>query len=92
MPVVGFDVNTQRILADGKSWGEVGPYEELLGTLHFATDPLNGANSRITDVGLARRSDEGMVEFTADVSIILPVERSRGTGKLLLDVVNRATA
>ena len=41
MPVVGFDVNTQRILADGKSWGEVGPYEELLGTLHFATDPLN---------------------------------------------------
>ena len=89
MPVVGFDVNTQRILADGKSWGEVGPYEELLGTLHFATDPLNGANSRITDGGLARRSDEGMVEFTADVSIILPVERSRGTGKLLLDVVNR---
>ena len=89
MPVVGFDVNTQRILADGKSWGEVGPYEELLGTLHFATDPLNGANSRITDVGLARRNDEGMVEFTADVSIILPVERSRGTGKLLLDVVNR---
>ncbi|MDP6511703.1 MAG: alpha/beta hydrolase domain-containing protein [SAR202 cluster bacterium] len=89
MPVVGFDINTQRILADGKSWGEVGPYEELLGTLHFATDPLNDANSRITDVELAPRSDQGLVEFTADVSIILPVDRARGSGKLLLDVVNR---
>ncbi len=60
MPVVGFDIRTQRILADGKSWGDVGPYEELLGTLHFAIDPLNDANSRITDVGLAPRSDKGL--------------------------------
>ena len=27
MPVVGFDVKTQRVLAYGKSWGDVGPYE-----------------------------------------------------------------
>jgi len=89
MPVVGFDISTRRVLADGKSWGDVGPYEELLGTLHFAIDPLNDANSRITDVGLAPRNDKGLVEYTADVSVILPVDRSRGSGKMLLDVVNR---
>jgi hypothetical protein len=89
MPVVGLDVKTQRILADGKPWGEVGPYEELLGTLHFATDPLNDANTRITDLGLAPSNDQGLVEFSSDVSIILPVDRARGSGKLLLDVVNR---
>ena len=89
MPVVGFDVKTQRILADGKSWGDVGPYEELLGTLHFAIDPLSDANSRITDIDLAPRNDKGLVEYTSDVSVILPVDRSRGSGKMLLDVVNR---
>ena len=89
MPVVGFDVKTQRVLADGKSWGDVGPYEELLGTLHFASDPENDSNSRITDIGLAPRNEEGQVEYTSDVSVILPVDRTRGSGKMLLDVVNR---
>ncbi|MDP6071860.1 MAG: alpha/beta hydrolase domain-containing protein [SAR202 cluster bacterium] len=89
MPVVGFDVKTQRVLADGKSWDGVGPYEELLGTLHFASDPENDANSRITDIGLTPRNEEGQVEYTSDVSVILPVDRTRGSGKMLLDVVNR---
>ena len=89
MPVTGFDIRTRRTLADGKSWGDVGPYEELLGTLHFATDPLNESNTRITDVDLAPRNEKGLVEFTSDVSVILPVDRERGSGKMLLDVVNR---
>ena len=89
MPVVGFDVKTQRILADGKPWGDVGPYEELLGSIYFAVDPVNDANSSITDIGLAPRNSDGLVEYTADISIILPVDRSLGNGKLLLDVVNR---
>ena len=89
MPVVGFDIKTQRVLAYGKSWGDVGPYEELLGTLHFASDPENDSNSRITDIGLAPRNEEGQVGYTSDVSVILPVDRTRGSGKMLLDVVNR---
>ena len=89
MPVVGFDCTLQRILAHGKSWGDVGPYEELRGTLRFAIDPVHAANSRITDVALAPRNHQGHVEFGADVSIILPVEPQRGSGRLLLDVVNR---
>jgi hypothetical protein len=89
MPVVGFDLAFRRPLAGGKAWGEVGPYEELRGTLRFAIDPAQAANTRITDVELAPRNAQGRVEFASDVSIILPVERSRGSGRLMLDVVNR---
>ncbi len=89
MPVVGFDLAFQRPLADGKSWGDVGPYEELRGTLRFAINPTHTANGRITDVELAPRHGNGLVEFATDVSIILPVDRSRSRGRLLLDVVNR---
>jgi hypothetical protein len=89
MPVVGFDIDFSRTLADGKSWGDVGPYEEIRGKLRFAIDPLNEFNSRVTDVGLAPRNSDGLVEFSSDVSIILPVDRSKGSGKMMLDVVNR---
>ncbi len=89
MPVTGFDVRFRRPLADGKSWGDVGPYEELRGTLHFAIDPNHPANERITDVSLAPRNSDGRVAFSADVSIILPVERGKANGRMVLDVVNR---
>jgi hypothetical protein len=29
MPVVGFDLSFQRVLADGEAFGDVGAYEEL---------------------------------------------------------------
>ena len=89
MPVTGFDVKFKRTLADGRSWGDVGPYEELRGTLRFALDPNSEANARITDAGLAPRNASGAVEWSSDVSVILPADRSRGSGRLMLDVVNR---
>ncbi len=89
MPVSGLDIRFRRPLADGRSWGDVGPYEEIRGTLRFAIDPENDANIRITDAGRAARDSDGRVEFSSDVSIILPADPSRGSGRLMLDVVNR---
>ena len=89
MPVSGLDIRFRRPLADGRSWGDVGPYEEIRGTLRFAIDPENDANMRITDAGRAAKDSDGMVEFSSDVSIILPADPSRGSGRLMLDVVNR---
>src|SRR5260370_27705503 len=37
----------------------------------------------------APRNRDGRVEFAADVSLLLPVERARGNGRVILDVVNR---
>ena len=93
MPVTRFQIALRRPLANGASWsgpaGEVGPYEEMKGRLFFAIDPRNAANRRITDVALAPRSNAGLVEWSADASILLPVDRARCSGRVMLDVVNR---
>ena len=89
MPATRLDVAFRRPLANGAAFGGVGPYEELKGRLYFAIDPAHAANRRITDVELAPRNADGRVEFAADVSILLPVDRARCSGRLMLDVVNR---
>jgi hypothetical protein len=89
MPVTQLDLTSRRPLAEGRAFGEVGPYEELKGRLRFAVDPTHPANTRITDLERAPRNHDGRVEFAADVSILLPVERARGNGRVILDVVNR---
>ena len=89
MPATRFDIRLQRPLAGGAAFGAVGPYEELKGTLRFSIDPKNGANERIADVALAPRDHAGRVEFESDVSILLPVDRRRCSGRVMLDVVNR---
>jgi hypothetical protein len=43
----------------------------------------------VTDIERAPRNADGRVEFAADVSLLLPVDRRRASGRLLLDVVNR---
>ena len=89
MPVTRFDIRLRRPLAGGASFGDVGPCEELKGTLRFALDPKNAANERITDVALAPRDHAGRVEFESDVSILVPADRRRASGRVMLDVVNR---
>ena len=92
MPVTGFNIIFRRCLAGGKSFGNVGPYEEIRGTLSFAIDPHHEANEAITDVTLASRNSEEEVEFSSDISIIKPVNDSKSSGRMLLDVVNRGIA
>src|SRR5688572_3955663 len=89
MPVTHFDIALRRPLAGGRAFGDVGPYEELKGRLRLAVDPTHAANSRITDIDRAPRNRDGRVELAADVSILLPVDRARASGRVLLDVVNR---
>ena len=89
MSVTRFDLIMRRPLAGGAGFGAAGAYEELKGRLHFAIDPLHSANRRITDVELAPRNPAGRVEWWSDVSILLPVDRARCSGRVLVDVVNR---
>jgi hypothetical protein len=83
MPVTRLEITLRRPLAGAPG------YEELKGRLHFSIDPLHAANRRITDVELAPRDAQGRVSWDSDVSILLPVDRARCSGRVLLDVVNR---
>ena len=89
MPVTRFEIEVRRPLAGGRAFGDVGPYEELRGRIHLAVDPANPANRAVTDLALGPRDAAGRVACAADVSILLPVERARASGRVLVDVVNR---
>jgi hypothetical protein len=89
MAVTRFDIALRRPLADGKAFGEAGPYEELKGRLRFALDPASAANRGVTDLALAPRNAAGLVEFSSDLSLLVPVDRARASGRALIDVVNR---
>ena len=82
-------ITSRRALAQGKSFGEVGPYEQLDGVVYFAVDPQHPANNLITDLKLAPRDASGRVHYTADYRILRPVEPQRGNHRLFLDILNR---
>lgn len=77
--------------AEGKSFGEVGPYELHVGIAKFAVDPAHARNRDIVDLALAPRNAEGKVEFESDVQILAPKDPAKGNGALLYDVNNRGT-
>jgi len=66
-----------------------GAYEQLDGVVTGEVDPHDPHNASITDIALAPRNASGMVEYSTDISILKPVDASRGNGVLLYDVVNR---
>ena len=89
MPLTHLEVTSDKPYADGKSFGDAGPYRELQGTAHFAVDPNAGVNSTITDIGLAPTDSEGRVRFSSHFAMIMPAEPGRGNRRLFFDVCNR---
>lgn len=75
--------------AGGKSFGNVGPYERLLGMVSFAIDPNEKDLPFVCDLEFAPRNAEGLVEFKAVLDIVKPVNLNRGNCRLLCDFSNR---
>src|SRR5690349_6414763 len=75
----------------GTSFGRVGAYEKLVGTAFGEVDPDDPRNSVITDIRLAPRNSRGMVEYSMDVCILAPIDRSRGNHRVLFEVNNRGS-
>jgi len=74
---------------EGRSFGDVGPYQLLEGVVHFAIDPLHPCNAAITDIELAPRDATGKVGFSSHFAMLQPLYPERGNRRLLFDVVNR---
>jgi Alpha/beta hydrolase domain len=77
------------LFAGGHEFGPVGPYEGVVGRVHFAVDPVAPAQKGVTDLGKAPRDEEGLVRFAADFSILKPIELERGNKRLFFDWGNR---
>jgi len=89
MAVTALEIKTCSPFAQGKTFGDVGPYQQLDGTVHCAVDPHHPSNAGIADLQRTPRDAHGLVHYSADVRILQPVALQRGNQRLLLDIVNR---
>jgi hypothetical protein len=86
--VIRFEARSTSVVSGGRSFGSVGPYEEVTGRLFFAVDPAEPANKLVVDLDTAPKNASGRVEFSAAVVIYRPRDAARGNGIALIDVVN----
>ncbi len=76
-------------LSNGVPFGSAGAYEEIVAQAHFTVDPKLEANRIVTDLELAPRNEDGLVEFSADVVVVRPRDPARGNGTVLVEIPNR---
>ncbi|HET7768773.1 MAG TPA: hypothetical protein VFN74_08340, partial [Chloroflexota bacterium] len=89
MAVTKLEITSRRRYFDGRSFGDVGPYEDVRGTIHFAVDPAHAANRAVVDLDKAPRDGEGRVTFKGDFRLFTPADPNKANRRLLFEVVNR---
>src|SRR5262245_44241047 len=87
--LVSLTILKREPFAGGKSFGDAGPYEKIVGVARFAIDAEQARNRVIVDLDLAPRNADRKVEFEADVCILAPKDPAKGNGAILYDVNNR---
>ena len=89
MAVGRLEITSRQPFANGESFGDVGPYEQLDGTAYFTVDPVNPANETVADLRLAPRSNTGEVHFYSDFRVMIPADPAKGNPRLFFDILNR---
>jgi hypothetical protein len=87
--VVRVEIERREEVLDGHEWGDIGPYEKLVGRIFFAFDPESEANAAIVDLALAPRNGQGRVEAYAEFMVLQPVDAGARKGVAWLEVSNR---
>lgn len=89
MCLTRFEITSRVLYAGGQSFGGTGPFVQLDGTAHFAVDSAHFANRAIVDIGLAPRNAKGLVEFSSDLTILMPEDPARGNRRAVVELPNR---
>ncbi|RYF08211.1 MAG: hypothetical protein EOO31_03475 [Comamonadaceae bacterium] len=71
------------------TFGSVGAYEKVSGTLHGEVDPKDAKNAVIQDLQLAPVNGRGMVEYSTDFVLLKPKDMAKASGVLRYDAPNR---
>ncbi len=71
------------------SYGTVGAYEKLTGTLAGEVDPKDRHNAIIQDLALAPVNARGMVEYKTEFVMLKPKDMGKANGVLRYDAPNR---
>ncbi len=89
MAITKLSVAAVERFADGRDFGDAGPYVRIHGVANGELDPAGPENAVIVDLDKAARNARGMVEYQSDFFILRPADPRRGSGVLVYDVTNR---
>src|SRR5262249_50847661 len=87
--VTRIQIASREPFANSMAFGAAGAYEKICGTAFFEVDPGDARNKVVFDLDKAAQNARGMVEFSADVYILKPLDMSKGNGAVLAEVPNR---
>ena len=87
--VARFEIKSRTPFAQGKTFGNSGAYEKIVGRVYFELDPNMHQNRFVIDLKRAPRNKRGKVECWSDLFILAPKDLTRGNGALIYDVNNR---
>ena len=87
--IVRLEITETKPAFDGRNFGEVGAYERVIGKAYGEVDPQAPSNAVIQDIALAPKNAKGMVEYSTDIDILRPVDRTRANGVLFFNIINR---
>ena len=89
MSIKSIEIREDNLLENGKTFGNIGQYREIKGIAKFILDPNDEYNKKITDIENISTNNQGLVEFSSDIHIMLPLDSSKSNKKIIYDVNNR---
>jgi Alpha/beta hydrolase domain len=87
--VVRVELSSRTDILDGKTFGERGAYERIVGRVYFSAAVANPHNSAIVDLGNAVNLKNGEVEYSTDFIAIRPKDVSKSNGSMIMEIPNR---
>jgi alpha/beta hydrolase family protein len=87
--VTRVEISSRHDVLGGKTFGDAGAYERVVGRVYFSVPVANPHNQRIVDLGNAENLKNGEVEFSADFVAVRPKDAHKGNGSMLLEIPNR---
>jgi len=82
-------IQSTALAFGGYSFPDVGTYTVIKGYALDAINPADPKNSMLTDLALAPRDANGMVDVLFNIYIIMPTNLSKGNGKVMYEPPNR---
>ena len=86
---IKIELQSARVIADGKEFGNVGCYEYLTGWIHFEIEPNSPLPTKIVDLENASKNEHGNVEYSSQIHILRPVDPTKSNRRLFFDYGNR---
>ena len=87
--IVRLEITQTAPAFGGRGFGEIGGYERVIGKAFGEVDPKSPSNSMIQDLALAPKNARGMVEYSTDIDILRPADRTKSNGVLFFNILNR---